>query len=78
MSTDSSTILEALRALPREERMRLLDLAARELAEDDDVEPAGDPNALLGMMADEPELMDRMCEAAMQARSTSRMRSLEG
>ncbi len=77
MSTDSSTILEALRALPREERMRLLDLAARELAEDD-VEPSGDPNALLGMMADEPELMDRVCKAAMQARSTSRMRSLDG
>ncbi|MEQ9323247.1 MAG: hypothetical protein RIF41_29050, partial [Polyangiaceae bacterium] len=56
MSTDASTILEALRALPREERMRLLDLAARELAEDD-VEPAGDPNALLGMMAALPTLV---------------------
>jgi hypothetical protein len=32
----------------------------------------------MGMMADEPELMDRVCELAMQARKQSRMRPVDG
>ena len=76
MSTEAAAILEAIRALPREDRVRLVEQLRRDLA--GDLRPAGDPTAIVGMMADEPELMDRVCELAMQARKQSRMRRVDG
>jgi hypothetical protein len=76
VSTEPAAILEAIRALPREERVRLVEQLRRDLA--DDVRLAGNPRAIMGMMADEPELMDRVCELAMQARKQSRMRPVDG
>jgi hypothetical protein len=61
-------ILEAIRALPREARVRLVSRALADVAS----EPTGDPRALIGMMADEPDVMDRVCELAMQLRGLGR------
>ncbi len=77
MSSEPTAILEAIRALPRAERLRLVEKVIHELAEDG-AEPAGDPRAIIGMMADEPEVMDQVCEAAMQARGKSHMRTVDG
>jgi hypothetical protein len=76
VGTEAAAILEAIRALPRKERVRLVEQLRRDL--ENDVRPAGDPRAIMGMMADEPELMDRVCELAMQARNQSRMRPVDG
>jgi hypothetical protein len=77
MSAEPADILEAIRALPREDRVRLVQRAMAELALGD-AEPFGDPAAIIGMMADEPDVMDRVCDAVMQARGRSHMRALDG
>jgi hypothetical protein len=77
VSNEANAILEAIRALPREDRVRVVEAAIRELA-DDRSAPEGDPRAIIGMMADEPDVMDRVCELVMQARGTSRMRAVDG
>jgi len=77
MSSEPTVILNAIRSLPRAEQLRLVARVIHELA-DDGPRPQGDPHALIGMMADEPELMDQVCELAMQARSKSRMRRVDG
>ncbi len=76
MSAEPADILEAIRALPREDRVRLVEQAMHELA--DGAVPTGNPKAIIGMMADEPEVMDQVCEMAMQARGKSRMRTVDG
>lgn len=65
---DLEAIHEAIRAVPHEDRVRLVERAKAELL-DDGREASGDPSAIIGMMADEPEVMDRVCELAMRARS---------
>ncbi len=72
MSSDSAAILEAIRALPREDRVRLVEQAMHELA--DGAVPAGDPKAIIGLFADEPELIEEVCRAAMEARERDRLR----
>ncbi len=71
-------LLAAIRRLPMDERLRLIARAAQDAAED-----AAKPGAvrsvpsLLGLMADEPELVDRMCAAVYEARATARMRTVD-
>jgi hypothetical protein len=72
-------ILATIRRLPLDERLALIERAAREAAEDTPkpgavatVEPS-----LIGLMADDPELVDRMCAMVYQARSTARMRAID-
>lgn len=77
MNTDHAAILEAIRALPRVERLRLVEQVIHDLT-DSASEPTRDPRAIVGMMADEPDVMDLACELAMQARRTSRMRIVDG
>ena len=75
-------LLAAIRSLPLEERLQLIERATREAAEDTPTPPAAwvattSSPALLGLMADEPDLIDRMCDMAYQARSTARMRIID-
>ncbi|MFW5920985.1 MAG: hypothetical protein ACOCUS_04040 [Polyangiales bacterium] len=77
MTGESASILDAIRALPRADRLRLVERVLHELAEDESARP-GDPHAIIGMMADEPEVMDRACELAMRNRNESRMRAIDG
>jgi hypothetical protein len=73
-------LLAAIRRLPIDERLRLIEQAAHEAAEDTP-EPSrvGDSRApsLLGLMADEPDLVDQMCSIVYQARGTTRMRTVD-
>jgi hypothetical protein len=73
-------LLAAIRRLPLDERLRLIERAAHEAAEDTPKPaPVGDSSApsLLGLMADEPDLVDEMCSIVYQARRTARMRTVD-
>lgn len=72
-------ILEAIRSLTREERNRLAQQLRRELDEEAPSKAgAVDPGAIIGLFADEPELIDEVCESAMQSRERDPMRLADG
>ena len=73
-------ILAAIRRLPLGERQRLIERAAQEVEEDTPrIAPARESSSpsLIGLMADDSDLVDQMCEAVYQARVTARMRALD-
>ena len=71
-------LLAAIRRLPLDERLQLIERATNEAAEDTP-KPVGDArgSSLLGLMADEPDLVDQMCSIVYQARRTARMRTVD-
>jgi hypothetical protein len=73
-------LLEAIRRLPLDERLRLIETAANQAAEDtpkpSQVAEKSVPS-LLGLMADDPKLVDEVCAIAYQARSSARMRAVD-
>lgn len=72
-------ILEAIRSLTREERNRLALQLRRELDEEAPSKAGAiDPGAIIGLFADEPELIDAVCESAMQSRERDPMRLTDG
>jgi len=76
-------ILSEIRALPLAERLRVIERVAHEVAEVTpdtpavSIGPAGVPS-LLGLMADEPELVDEMCALAYDLRAEARPRVTDG
>ena len=76
----SEDLLAAIRRLPLDERLRLLDQAAHEVAEETPKPApvgAAPAPALLGLMADDSDLVDRMCSIAYEARRAARMRAVD-
>lgn len=73
-------LLAAIRELPMDARLRLIERATRETVEDAP-KPAhvttSSAPSLLGLMADNPDVVDRMCAIAYDARSSARMRTLD-
>lgn len=73
-------ILAAIRRLPLEERLRLLARAEHEAAEDTP-KPAPvidtQPPSLLGLMADEPGLVDDVCSLAYGSRVSAHLRPID-
>jgi hypothetical protein len=64
-----------IKALAPRERLRLVERVIHDLTDGGEVEAApGDPGAILGLFADEPELMDEVSEAAMVARERDPLR----
>jgi hypothetical protein len=73
-------LLAAIRRQPLDERRSLIEQAAHEVGEDTPKPPAAGASpkpSLLGLMADEPDLVDEMCSLVYRARSTARMRTLD-
>jgi hypothetical protein len=73
-------ILEAIRSLSVEERDRLAERIRREV---DDERRSGkrvvvEPKSIIGLFGDDPDLMDRVCEAAMQSRERDPLRQTNG
>ncbi len=70
--TDTEQILQAIRSLPIQERLRLVERLVHDLADASAAEPAPGPAvqepSLVGLFADEPELIDDVCRMAMEAR----------
>ena len=79
-SPRTDELLAAIRRLPLDERRRLIERAVHDADEDTPEPPpvgASPAPSLLGLMADEPELVDRMCSLVYQARTTARMRTID-
>lgn len=71
-------LLAAIRQLPIDERRALIDRATRDADQDTPrPPPAAQPASLLGLMADEPEIVNKMCSLVYDARKTARMRALD-
>lgn len=71
-------LLAAIRQLPIDERRALIARATRDADQDTPrPPPAVQPVSLLGLMADEPEIVDKMCSLVYDARKTARMRALD-
>ena len=72
MSTErAQQLLEAIRELPRGDRLRIVEQVVHELAEEDSVLA---PDSIVGLFADQPDLIEAVCETAMQARETDPLR----
>jgi hypothetical protein len=81
MATPSiDELLAGIRRLPLDERRRLIERAVREADEDTPRPPVvgrSSAPSLLGLMADEPDIVDQMCILAYEARNGARMRSFD-
>jgi len=79
-SPSTDELLAAIRRLPFDERRRLIERAAHDADEDTPKPPpvgAFSARSLLGLMADDLELVDQMCSLVYQARTTTRMRTID-
>jgi len=74
MSIDE--LYAAISSLTPQDRLRLVERVVHDVIESS--APEAQPSSLIGMMADEPELMDEVCALAMAAREQSRMRPIDG
>jgi hypothetical protein len=74
VSSDRTAILEAIRALPRAERVRLVEELTHDLADEVRTPPEQAPRAIIGLFSDEPELIEEVCRSAMAARERDRLR----
>jgi hypothetical protein len=66
-------ILEAILALPPQERLRLVERVIHELAEAER-RTALKPNSVIGLFADAPDLLDAVVHSAMDARERDPLR----
>jgi hypothetical protein len=75
--TDTDQIFQAIRTLPVPERLRLIERVVHDLADvsADAQRSALEPESLLGLFADEPELIDDVCRMAMDARKRDTLRT---
>jgi len=79
-SSSTDDLLAAIRRLPLDERRRLIERAAHDADEDTPKPPPVELSpapSLLGLMADDPELVDQMCSLVYKARTTARMRTVD-
>lgn len=75
MTMTAEEILEQVRALSPGERSKLVQLVVRVLAEP----PArATSSSVIGLFADEPELIETVCEEAMEARERDPLRLARG
>lgn len=74
----SNELLAAIRRLPLDERVRVIEQATRDIEEDTPRPPvavAPGPRSLVGLFSDEPNLVDEVCALAYESRDSARMRN---
>jgi hypothetical protein len=75
-------ILAEIRALPLADRLKVIERASHEVAEDTPPPSAVERRApvpnLFGLMEDEPELVDEVCALAYEMRAEARPRATDG
>lgn len=79
--TEVDHIYRAICSLPLTDRLRLVERVVHDAAETTQARVAEPPVAkpsLLGLFADVPELVDQVCELAMQDRATRKLRTADG
>jgi hypothetical protein len=75
--SDIDQLLAKIRSLPLEERGRLIERAAHEAVADTpkaSIVAESRVPRMLGLMADEPDLVDEICAMVYRARRVARMR----
>jgi hypothetical protein len=75
-------LVAAIRRLPVEARLRLIERVAHDVAEDTPKPPAVAAEraagpSLLGLFADEPDLVDRICALAYEDRAKAEPRAVD-
>ena len=75
--TSIDHILTAVRALPLSDRLRLVERVAHEAAEASEEAPLKDEGGLIGLFADEPDLIDQVCAMAMEDRLSRPLRAAD-
>jgi hypothetical protein len=68
MTNRSQELLAAIRTLPPEDRLRLVEQVIHEVADAQASQTHPEPGTLIGLFGDCPEVMDQVCAAAMLAR----------
>lgn len=80
--TNAEQIFQAIQRLPVQERRQLLDRIVHELADTparrSEPRAAEEAPSLLGLFADEPDLVDEVCSMAMDARKRDPLRTGNG
>ncbi len=74
-------IYSAVRSLPLPDRLRLVELVVHDAVEASDQEPAPpaeSKGSMIGLFADEPDLIDEVCRMAMEDRATRPLRASDG
>ena len=72
MSTEHARqLLQAIRQLPRGDQLRLVERIVHELAEE---HGSPSPDVVVGLFADQPDLIEAVSEEAMQARERDPLR----
>ena len=76
--TDAEQIFQAIQSLPVQERLRLVERVVHDLADASTAptpSPAAQAPSLVGLFADEPELVDEVCRMAVEARRRDPLRT---
>ncbi len=74
-------IYTAVRSLPLLDRLRLVELVVHDAVEASDkgLAPVGEGNgSMIGLFAEEPDLIDEVCRMAMEDRATRPLRTSDG
>jgi hypothetical protein len=77
---DTEQLFQAIRKLSVPERLRLVERVVHDLAEGTAATPpaATEPTSLMGLFADEPDMIDDVCTMAMAARRRDPWRAGSG
>jgi hypothetical protein len=68
-------LFHQIKTLAPRERLRLVERVIHDLTDVGEIEAAaGDARTIIGLFADEPDLMDEVCEGAMVARERDPLR----
>lgn len=78
--TDIEEIYSAVSSLPLPDRLRLVERVVHDAVEASTTETrvAEGKRSLIGLFAEEPELIDKVCRLAMEERTTRRLRVSDG
>jgi hypothetical protein len=80
--TNVEQIFQAIQLLPVQERRQLVDRIVHELADTppmrSEPRPPEEAPSLLGLFADEPDLVDEVCSMAMESRKRDPLRTGNG
>jgi hypothetical protein len=73
-SKATSDLLDEIRSLPPKDRLRIVESIVHGLAADADLVSAQQPENVVGLFSDEPELLDQVAEEALVARERDPLR----
>lgn len=71
-------LLAAIRSLPPQERLRLVEQVIHDVAEAQPSVPASGHGTVIGLFADCPDIIDQVCADAMHAREHDPFRLTDG